>query len=130
MSPDINPSRSLATADLLDAVPVRNRAVECEREADSELVLRVPLRRRWYMDPPVGWLFPFSRYRRVALDRLGKEVWQGCDGERTTESIVEGFAARHHLSFHEARLSVMQFLKDLTQRGLVVMVGRNQEMSA
>lgn len=130
MSVEINPSRTLSTVELLDAVPVRNRAVECESAREGEIVLKVPLRAQWYMKPPVGWLFPFSRYRRVALDRLGMEVWDGCDGKQTAERIVEQFARRHRLSFHEARLGVMQFLRDLTRRGLIVMVGKGQGQTA
>jgi Coenzyme PQQ synthesis protein D (PqqD) len=107
--------------EMLDAVPVRNEAVRSETAA-GELVLRVPLEPRWYLCPPVTWLLPVRRERAVALDRLGEEVWRACDGERTVEQIVEAFAARHHLRFHEARLSVMRFLQDLTRRGLVVMV--------
>jgi hypothetical protein len=43
------------------------------------------------------------------------------------EEIVEAFAARHRLTFHEARLSVTAFLRQLTWRGLVVIAGRPKE---
>ena len=116
---------------LLDAVPVPNRAVHCDsRLDDGGVVLSVPLRARWYMRPPLTWVLPFSTHRRVALDALGGEVWTACDGARTTECIVESFAERHRLTFHEARLSVMLFLKELVRRGLVVMVGRARERNA
>jgi hypothetical protein len=75
------------------------------------------------MRPPLTWLLPLSRERVVALDAVGREVWQACDGQRTVEEIVEEFAARHRLSFHAARLSVLQFLQQLTRRGIVVMAG-------
>jgi hypothetical protein len=130
MSALVNPSRQLSTAELLDAVPQPNRAVQSEGERGGELVLSVPLRQRWYMRRPLSLVFPFSTQRRVALDGLGIEVWRGCDGRRTAEQIVEQFARDHGLTFHESRLSVMQFLRELTRRGLIVMVGKSQEQAA
>jgi hypothetical protein len=117
----------LSMNDFLDAVPVPNNSAETVREADDELVLAVPLRKRWYMKAPFSLIFPFSTKKRIGLDLLGKEVWKNCDGVRTAERIIEEFAGAHRLSFHEARLSVMLFLKELTQRGFIVMVGKEHQ---
>ena len=46
-----------------------------------------------------------------------------CDGKKPVESIIEKFAAMHKLSFREAQLAVTQFLRELLQRGVVVVVG-------
>jgi hypothetical protein len=127
MKPIINPNHSLSTTELLSAIPVRNRAAQVEKDSPNELVLSVPLDQKWYMKPPVRWLFPFSTHRRMGLDILGAEVWRCCDGINTAEDIITRFAASHHLSFHEARLSVMLFLKELVRRGALVMVGAAQE---
>lgn len=117
-----NIPEKLAVADVLDAVPVRNETVRREERSEDETVLRVPLKRRWYMHPPFSWLLPFSTERAVGLDRLGTEVWLSCDGKATTERVVEQFALRHHLTFHEARICVVSFLRNLTKLGLIVMV--------
>lgn len=109
-------------SEMLAAVPVRNEQARSEPTDRGDLVVRVPLEPRWYLRPPVTWLLPLRRDRAVCLDRLGQEIWRACDGERTVEEIVEAFAARHHLRFHEARLSVMAFLRELTRRGVVAMV--------
>ena len=127
MEPVINPGRKLRTNELLDTVPVPNRAVNVVRDGDHDFVVTVPLQRPWYMKPPLSWILPFSSLRRVSLDALGREVWQNCDGKRKTERIVEMFAANHQLSFHEARLGVLQFIRDLTRRGLLVMVGTSKQ---
>jgi hypothetical protein len=119
----VNPDRQVSTSELLDAVPMRNRTVRAEKDDEQELVLAVPMRRRWYMKRPFSWLFPFSTHRRVALDAMGREVWNQCDGDTAAEKIIEEFAGKHQLTFHEARISVMLFLKDLTQRGMIVMIG-------
>jgi hypothetical protein len=115
--PTVDPAR------LLDLVPAANRAVRVERHGD-QVVLFVPIRRRWWMHGPLSWLLPFRNEKGVALDRLGREVWEACNGERTLEQIVELFAERHRLRFHEARLSVTQFLRSLVERNLVILASR------
>ena len=118
-----NPDTRFASAELLEAVPVPNTLTVVESADERELVLSVPLQRRWYMGPPVSWVLPFSKCRRIALDRYGMEVWRECDGMRTAERIVERFANRHRLGFHEARMSVLTFMRELTRRGFLVMTG-------
>ena len=122
----MKPAPAISVADLLDAVPLRSQTVRSERQPDGGWVLSVPMRRRWYTRPPLSWLMPISRERIIALDRLGSEVWQACDGRRTVEEIVDLFASAHDLTFHESRLSVMGFLRQLTRRGLVVVAGRTK----
>lgn len=114
---------------LMDAVPVRNQEVHVERRGKDDVVLYVPLRRRWFNRPPFSWVLPFSERRALGLDRLGTEVWDACDGRTSTEAIVDHFAQRHALSFHEARMSVVSFLQQLTTRRLIVMVGAACEES-
>jgi len=110
---------------LLDAIPTTNAAVRVERQGDA-VVLFVPIRRRFWMGPPFSWLLPFRKERGFALDALGAEVFSACDGERTLEQIIEGFAGRHRLRFHEARLAVTQFLRSLSERNLVAVVVRGR----
>jgi hypothetical protein len=105
---------------LLDAVPVCNRAVRVERHADSVL-LWVPIRRRPWMRGPLAWLLPFRKEKGIALDVVGTEIWSACDGLCRVEDIIERFAERHKLRFHEARVSVSSFLKSLCERNLLVL---------
>jgi hypothetical protein len=116
-------------ADLMEAVPVRNTEVVVERRGSRDVVLHVPLRQRWFNRPPFSWVFPFSSHRAVGLDALGAEVWEACDGRTPMETIIERFAARHALSFHEARTSVVAFLQQLTTRRVIVIVGPAREAS-
>jgi hypothetical protein len=111
----------ISTGQSLDAVPTCNRAVRVERRGDT-LILWVPTQRRWWMSGPLGWFLPFRREKGIELDALGQQVWQACDGERRIEQIIEDFAAEHRVRFHEARLSVMQFLRALMQRNLIALV--------
>jgi hypothetical protein len=115
------PSDRLDPAVLLDAVPSQNQVLRLEPRGSS-LVVWVPIRKRWWMRPPLSWILPFRSEKGVELDALGHEVFIACDGSRTTERIVEEFAERHRLRFHEARLSVLSFLKSLVERNLVALV--------
>ncbi|MDX2054547.1 MAG: PqqD family protein [Polyangiaceae bacterium] len=111
----------LDPSQMLDLVPAANRAVRAE-ERGQTLILYVPIQRRWWMRGPFGWLLPFRKEKGIALDSLGREVWEACDGTRTIEDIAEGFAARHRVRFHEAKLSVTTFLRSLVERRVVVLV--------
>ncbi len=107
---------------LLDAVPTPNAAVRAERRG-AAIVLWVPLQRRWWNRGVFRWLWPLREEKGYALDRLGQEVWEACDGARPLERIVEDFARRHRLRFHEARVAVLTFLRTLVERRLVALVG-------
>ena len=127
METAINPDAKISLEAILSAVPMHNEAVDCTKDSEDEIVLRVPLRKRWYTGKPFSLVFPFRTHRAVALDRTGREVWKACDGKKRTEDIIEYFADQHHLSFHEARVGVLEFLKSLTRRGLIVIVGEGEK---
>jgi hypothetical protein len=108
-------------------IPVKNREVEVERNDENGTVLRVPMRKGWYRRPPLTWVLPLSTYRRVQLDGLGKDVWEACDGRKSVEAIVDDFANRFKLTFHESRLTVTDFLRDLSRRALIALVQYREE---
>lgn len=109
---------------LLDAVPSHNQAVRVETRRGSTLLF-VPIRRpAWYR--AFAFFLPLRSERGFALDQLGEEVWRACDGSRTLEEIVQEFAERHRLRFHEARLSVLEFLRVLAERKLVAVTFRRE----
>jgi hypothetical protein len=119
--------RPLATADFLRSTVERNRAAEVEKRRGGGCRVSVPMRRPRWMVPPISWLLPFSSHRRVELDRLGAEVLAACNGRRTVEEMIEKFAADHKLSFREAQVSVTTFIRQLVERGLVAVVGPEQD---
>jgi len=111
------------SAQLLRAVPYRNGNMTLRARRDGGVLASVPLKRPKYLVPPLSWIIPFSSHRRCQLDRLGAKILQMCDGSRNIEQIIEAFADEHKLSFREAQLPVMQFLRQLTDRGIVAIVG-------
>ncbi len=110
-----------SNANVLDAIPVANAALRIERQGEG-LMLWVPLRPRWWMGPPVSWVLPFRREKGIALDALGRQVFEACSGKATIERIIEEFAARHQLRFHEARHLVLMFLRMLVERKVVALI--------
>ncbi len=106
---------------VLDVIPVVNSAVRVELQTAGAL-LWVPIRRRWWMGAPLSWVLPFREEKGIALDGLGRQVLEACDGTATVERVVEDFAKRHRLRFHEARQSVLTFLKMLLERKVILFV--------
>ncbi len=113
---------NLDPGQILDAVPLKNESARVVMRG-GKMVAYVPLRKSWITRPPFSLIFPVRSERGIELDAMGQVVFEACDGQTTVERIVEKFASAHHLRFHEARMSVTQFLRDLTQRGLIVIVG-------
>ncbi len=103
---------------------MRNVAAEAVSDAGGDLKIAVATRRPRWLVPPLSWLVPFKPQRTVRLDNLGGEVWRLCDGERTVEAIIVEFAARHGLTFHEARVAVTGYLSQLVQRGVLAVAIR------
>lgn len=110
-------------SDLLESVPHPNRAMQVEPRTDGGAVVAIPLKRPRYLVPPISWVLPFSSQRRAQLDALGATVLELCDGGRTVEQIVECVATQYRLSFREALLSVTPFMRLLTERGMLAVIG-------
>lgn len=115
------------TAKILTARPYSNESMQVRRRRDGSLLATIPIRRPRYMVPPISWVLPFSSHRRVELDAVGAGVLDMCDGRRTVEGIIEKFAADNKLTFRESQIPVTQFLQQLTQRGLVAIVGAEKD---
>jgi hypothetical protein len=116
--------RAASWRKMLDATPVRNAAAEVAQEGPDGLSITVKVKRPGYLVPPLSWVIHGKPTRTVKLDRLGAQVWNLCDGERTVEAVIDEFARLHRLSFHEARAAVTWYLRQLIQRGvLAIAVG-------
>ena len=111
---------------MLESVPLRNVAARAERLADGTVRLYVRKVRPWYMKAPLSWLLQPRPERCLVLDRLGTEVWELCDGVRKVEDIVDCFAGKHGLTFHEARTAVTTYLKTLIQPGVLAIAVKNR----
>jgi hypothetical protein len=120
----VDEGKKTTPAVLLRSIPVPNTSARSEKCDGGGLLIRIPIRRPSYLVPPLSWVLPFSSERRVRLDSVGSAVLALCDGRRTIEGVVESLAAEHGLTFHEAQVPVMQFLRPLTERGVIAIAGK------
>ncbi|MCY2930547.1 MAG: PqqD family protein [Planctomycetota bacterium] len=121
------PQPRITTGQFLAALPMVNQAARQTPAPAGGTLVEVPIPRPRYLVPPISWILPFSGYRRIELDKLGTAVLQLCDGRRSVEKVIEKFAADHKLTFRESQLSVTQFLRMLTERGVIAVVGLEQK---
>jgi hypothetical protein len=116
-------THQLTAEDVLTAVPVLNETVKLDLRKDGSAVASIPMRKPGWVSGPLGWLLPYSSHRRVELDALGMAVLGLCDGKRKVEDVIEEFARENLLSWREAQVCVMQFLRQIVERGVIAIVG-------
>jgi hypothetical protein len=114
---------------MLEARLLHNQAASAAWNAEnSRFEIAIPCRKPRYLVPPISWIVRPPEKRTMVLDSIGIEVWEACAGERTVEEIIDQFASRHGLTFHEGRVAVVAFLKSLLERGAVVLLVPDQGM--
>ena len=108
---------------MLLAIPTPNTAANAKYNEESGLVtVTVKHIKPEYMIPPFSWVVHFSPKKDITLDKLGSQLWKLCNGRNTVENIIDKFKDAHELTFHEARTSVVEYLKKLIQRGVVAVI--------
>jgi len=63
---------------------------------------------------------PYSQ-RSFVLDKMGRHVYEQCDGETRVGQIIEAIQEEYQVSQAEAELSTANYLKTLMGKGLVAM---------
>jgi len=120
------PEKNISTAGtwrkMLAARLIHNAAARVEQMPDSRVKVYVKTVRPWFLVPPLSWVLPLRRERGTVLDRLGTQVWNLCDGNRTVENVIDEFAAAHRLSFHESRAAITSYVQMLVARGAMAIV--------
>jgi len=105
----------LQRAEALQAVPLRNPAIEWEQQESGRVVLTIPLQFKPWMKV-VKLLAQIPDQKKVELDELGTDVWLWADGSATVETLVGKLAAEHKLNRREAEVSLLQFLQTLAKK--------------
>lgn len=59
--------------------------------------------------------------KKLQLDKMGSMVWQMFDGKRQVKEIIQEVARESGLSLQEAEISVTTFLRQLGQRGVILL---------
>ena len=110
----------------LAARPLRNPELETERTDDGEVSVKLPRRKVWWLNL-LAKFGSIPEYRTIALDRVGTSVWELCDGEHTVKELIGTLAERHQLARKEAELSMVTYLRELAERGIIVLVVEETE---
>ncbi|MFW5733514.1 MAG: PqqD family protein [Oceanidesulfovibrio sp.] len=115
---------TISRAEALEARPVRSDRVDVERTEDGYARLVYDINYK-------PWFAKFARRmgtwddtpmrKRLELDEMGTRAWELMDGEHTVRDIVEDFSSTYRLGRREAEISVTAFIKELGQRGLIVL---------
>lgn len=110
----------------LKSVPVRNVKlnISVAENDPAALLVEVALVYRGLL----GVLAPMvgaRRTKRYELAGLARELFESLDGKLTVENLIDNLRMQEKLTFLEARALVIQYLKDLMQRGLVVIVAES-----
>jgi hypothetical protein len=114
------PTRPVATwHDMLTAVLHPNLKVTAAWNPErTRLTLQVPTKKPDYLIPPLTLIIRPPAYRSFVLDPVAADLWTWCDGKNRVEQVIELFARKHNLTFHESRVSVTTYLKELVKRGV------------
>jgi hypothetical protein len=104
--------------DMLTATLYRNIKAETSWNTGGTVFsVGIPTKRPAYLVPPVSWLVRPPKQRVLQLDPVAADLWFWCDGQNRVEDVIDLFARKHALTFHEARVSVTGYLKELVKRG-------------
>jgi len=122
-------AEGMSAIEILESVPLVNQAVEIDKGNSGGAIARVPMKQPRYLVPPLSWLLPFSKTRQLRLDQMGMAILDLCDGNSSIETIIERFAVDNKLSYREAQIPVMKFMRILTERGIVVVTKASEQES-
>ena len=105
----------LQRSEALNAVPLRNPAIEWETQESGRVILTIPLEFKPWMKL-LKVVAQIPDHKKVELDELGSNIWLWADGGATVETLVGQLADEHKLNRREAEVSLMQFLETLAKR--------------
>jgi len=110
--------KALTRREALSALPMRNDALKTETTAKGEFLVTVPRRTDW-VGRALALVFAVPKERKIALDQVGADIWELCDGRHTVEDIIAALTRKYRLNRKEAEVSLTAYLRQLGRRGLI-----------
>ena len=117
-------AHGLTRTEALASIPHRSPSATWEILEDGDIVIEYPLNIKPF------FLQLANRFnkgqeqiptKKLQLDSTGSRVWQMFDGVKEVKTIIGEVADQTGLSLHEAEISVTTFLRQLGQRGLILL---------
>ena len=98
--------------------PVRNDKLTWEENEQGEAVVTLERGDSWKVRA-LSKIFWIPNQKTLVLDEIGTQVWTMCDGRTTVEAMIRRLSEVHKLNVKEAEISLLAYLKQLGQKGLV-----------
>lgn len=127
--PGLKKKPELSRSTVLRARPLRNPSARWETE-EGETIITIPLKPKGKGAKLLSRWFPVSEEKQIALDEIGSEVWALCDGQSTIEQIIKKIGEKYKLNRKEAEASILEYLRQLSRRKLVIAFAEAQEAKA
>lgn len=116
--PFLRKKPTLSRDQALHARPVRNPQLEWDRTESGDIHLRIP-RRNDRVARMLSRIFRAPDHKEIALDEVGSDIWDLCNGERSVDAIVLATCKKYKLTRRECETSVAAYLKMLGDRKLI-----------
>ena len=119
----------LAAEAQLALVPLRNRQAQVVEDTPQRVALELrSTYPRWL--GPLPRLLGAPRSVRRSLDGLSLLLWRRIDERITIAALIDWLAEDQQLTFNEARLLTLTWLRSLSAKGLLVLGDRAAEQRA
>jgi len=116
--------RAISWKKMLQVIPVKNESARFEQVDSSGIKVTVQKKKPKYLIPPLSWIIKMKLEKTIQLDEIGAFLLNLCDGKNTIENIIDSFAEQYQLSFHEARVSITDYIKSLMERGILAIASK------
>ncbi len=116
--PFVRKKPALTRDQALGARPIRNPGLRWERTDDGEISLFLP-RRKDLLARALIRVFRAPADKELALDEVGSDIWELCDGEHSVGAIVSNVCRKYKITRRECEASVGVYLKTMGERKLV-----------
>jgi len=91
---------------------------DVDADAPHQIILVVP-RKEDKMTNFLARMLQAPSEKKIELDEFGTAIWEKCDGTRTVEELARYTSTTYKLNRRQAEVSVMAFMKMLSQRRLI-----------
>src|SRR5512138_1582445 len=113
-------------AEIMRALPLRNPSVTWGHDESGDMVIHVPLEKKPWISR-MGRLLPTPDVRHIILDDVGADVWEMCDGQTSIDAIRRKITEKYQLNNKEAEASLLEHLRQLAKRRLIVALAGPEE---
>ncbi len=122
------PRPSIDFPSQLQAIPIRNEKARIVEQNDerNDLVVEVQLRFKGMNKFWADWC-KVRRTKQCRLEGVSREIFDRIDGKTSVEQLIDHLADAHNLQFLEARALIVQYLSSLMSKGLIVVVGKQDQ---